>query len=164
MIYDISTPTVPVFVDYITNRNFSVTPSQANLATVGDLGPEDIKILTDSISPNGKTMMVVSNEVSGTVTLYSVEDPTGIADKAEALSFSVKAFPNPATDQVTVLLDKVNGIASVTLYDLQGKALISQVVSNNSQTVVNTSQLSEGMYLLRVRANGQNFVQKIIVR
>jgi hypothetical protein len=42
MIYNITNPSNPYFVQYINTRNFSVTPNQANLAAVGDLGPEGI--------------------------------------------------------------------------------------------------------------------------
>ena len=165
MVYDISTPTAPVFVDYIMNRDFSITPSAATVNTVGDLGPEGILILADSISPNGQTMMIVTNEVSGTVTMYSVQDATaGIADKTNQVSFSMMAYPNPATDQVTVLLDKVTGFASLTMYDMQGRQVSSQLTAANSQAVINTSDLPTGLYLLQVQANGQRLVQKIMVK
>lgn len=72
MIYNITIPTVPYFVQYINTRNFSVTPSQANLASVGDLGPEGIVFIPRNESPNGKDMIMLSNEVSGTVALFQI--------------------------------------------------------------------------------------------
>lgn len=73
MVYDVTNPNAPTYVTYINNRNFSVTPNAANVNTVGDLGPEGITMIDAAVSPNGKNLLVVSNEVSGTVTLFEVK-------------------------------------------------------------------------------------------
>jgi len=44
-----------------------VNPDEA-----GDLGPEGILFIDASESPNGQNLLAVANEVSGTITLYSV--------------------------------------------------------------------------------------------
>ena len=62
--YDITNPWMPLFVDYLNNRNFA--------AGTGDLGPEGLTFIPASESPNGLPMLVVANEISGTVTLYSI--------------------------------------------------------------------------------------------
>jgi len=72
MIYNITNPNSPYFVQYINTRNFAVSPSQANLATVGDLGPEGIVFIPRNESPNGKDLILLSNEVSGTVAVFQV--------------------------------------------------------------------------------------------
>ncbi len=72
MIYNITNPNSPYFVQYINTRNFAVTPNQANLATVGDLGPEGIVFVPRNESPNGKDLILLSNEVSGTVVVFQV--------------------------------------------------------------------------------------------
>ncbi len=75
MIYNITNPANPYFVQYINTRNFGVTPNQTNLAAVGDLGPEGIVFIPASESPNGVNMIMLSNEVSGTVALFSITTP-----------------------------------------------------------------------------------------
>jgi 2',3'-cyclic-nucleotide 2'-phosphodiesterase (5'-nucleotidase family) len=72
MIYNITNPQNPYFVQYINTRNFTITPSQANLATVGDLGPEGILFVPRTESPTGKDMILLSNEVSGTVAMFEI--------------------------------------------------------------------------------------------
>jgi 2',3'-cyclic-nucleotide 2'-phosphodiesterase (5'-nucleotidase family) len=72
MVYNITNPNSPYFVQYINTRNFSVTPNQANLATVGDLGPEGIVFIPRNESPNGKDLILLSNEVSGTVAIFQI--------------------------------------------------------------------------------------------
>jgi hypothetical protein len=70
MIYDITNPTSPVFVDYVNNREFAADPATSEAAK--DLGPEGVIFISAKDSPTHKAMLVVANEVSGTVTLYGV--------------------------------------------------------------------------------------------
>ena len=70
MVYDVTNPIAPVFVDYANNRDFTVDPATAEAAK--DLGPEGVIFIDAKNSPTGSPLLVVANEVSGTVTLYSV--------------------------------------------------------------------------------------------
>ncbi|MCF8255552.1 MAG: 5'-nucleotidase C-terminal domain-containing protein, partial [Bacteroidia bacterium] len=72
MIYNITNPNSPYFVQYINTRNFTQTPG-VNLG--GDLGPEGILFVPAGQSPNGKPMLIVSNEISGTVTIFNINAP-----------------------------------------------------------------------------------------
>lgn len=71
MVYDITQPHSPLFVDYANNRDFSVAPYDAPAA--GDLGPEGLLFIDAKDSPTRSPLLVVANEVSGTVTLYQIE-------------------------------------------------------------------------------------------
>ena len=71
-IYDISDPANPVYVNYVNNRNFDADP---NLPEAGDLGLEDILFIDADASPSGKPLVVTANSVSGTVTVFAVNDP-----------------------------------------------------------------------------------------
>jgi hypothetical protein len=73
MVYDITSPTAPTFVQYINSRNFTVAPTAANLATVGDLGPEGLAFISAADSPSGKPLVVVANEISGTVAIFEFD-------------------------------------------------------------------------------------------
>ena len=72
MIYDVTNPYHPEFVDYINNRNFSVEGAE-DLAGAGDLGTEGLLFIPDYQSPTNQSLLVVVNEVSGTVTTYAIE-------------------------------------------------------------------------------------------
>jgi DNA-binding beta-propeller fold protein YncE len=69
--YDITTPSSPVFVDYVNNRDFSV--SDLASPDAGDLGPEGVLFIPADESPTRQPLLVVSNEISGTVTTYALE-------------------------------------------------------------------------------------------
>lgn len=72
MIYNITDPANARYVNYINTRNFAKTPSAANIDSVGDLAPEAIVFIPKSESPNGQDLLLVSNEVSGTVAIIQL--------------------------------------------------------------------------------------------
>lgn len=70
MIYDVTRPRTPQFIDYVNNRNFSVDPATAVAAK--DLGPEGVIFIGAKDSPTRSPLLVVANEISGTLTFYEV--------------------------------------------------------------------------------------------
>ena len=80
-VYNISNPQAPRFVQYTIDRDFDENPSlgdnggdgvdESNPAA-GDLGPESIIVIPADQSPDGNILLVVGNEVSGTTTIYQI--------------------------------------------------------------------------------------------
>jgi len=70
MIYDITNPAAPFFVSYETQRDFGGDPE---IDTAGDLGPEGMTFIPAEQSPNGKPLLVVAYEVSGSTTIFEVD-------------------------------------------------------------------------------------------
>jgi hypothetical protein len=85
--YNISNPAKPYFVSYSNNRNFSIpipsNPSLSDLMNIGDLGPEGVLFISAKNSPNNHNLIVSSNEVSGSVSIYQVivEPKVNLVDK-----------------------------------------------------------------------------------
>ena len=75
-VYDVTDPANASFVTYVNNRDFSTD----EFANAGDLGPEGFAFVDKKDSPNGEYLLIVGNEVSGTTTVYSVEDLLGSSD------------------------------------------------------------------------------------
>jgi len=80
MIYDITQPQHAYFVDYIVNRDFAPkfeiedgVVTKGNPRIVGDLGPEGMKFIAENKSPNGKPLLLVANEISGTTVVYQLK-------------------------------------------------------------------------------------------
>ena len=69
MVYDISAPANTEYADYLNVRDFA----ESNLAKAGDLGPEGICTISAENSPTGNAMILVANEISGTVTVAQIE-------------------------------------------------------------------------------------------
>lgn len=69
VIYDLSIPFFPRFVDYVNNRDFTQDPETG---MPGDLGPEGLKIIPAHESPIRKPLLVTANEISGTTTIFEI--------------------------------------------------------------------------------------------
>ncbi|MBK9147270.1 MAG: choice-of-anchor I family protein [Flavobacteriales bacterium] len=72
VVFDVSVPSAPVFIQYLNNRDFN---GDAAAGTALDLGPEDIKFVSAADSPDGQPFLIVGNEVSGTVSLFRINPP-----------------------------------------------------------------------------------------
>lgn len=73
MVYDVTNPYAPQFANYFNNRNFEGDPEAG---TAGDLGPEGLVFIDAKDSPTGSPLLVVSNEVSGTTSIFGVSKPS----------------------------------------------------------------------------------------
>ena len=69
MVYDISEPENASFVQYITTRDFTSTDVETDNV---DQGPEGVKFVPAADSPNGNALLLVGNEVSGTINVFQV--------------------------------------------------------------------------------------------
>lgn len=73
--YDITDPSNASFVTYLNNRDFSQSVDDGgDLALAGDLGPESIAFIAAADSPTGEPLLAVGNEVSGTTTVFAIDD------------------------------------------------------------------------------------------
>ncbi|WHP04380.1 choice-of-anchor I family protein [Acinetobacter corruptisaponis] len=73
MVFDVTQPKQPIFQDYLNTREIwdEADPSK-NLSAHGDLGPEGLIFIAAKDSPNGKPMLIVGNEVSGSTAIHQV--------------------------------------------------------------------------------------------
>ena len=78
-------------------------------------------------------------------------DPSGIDD---VTANSVKLYPNPTTGNLYV---DVEGLQKVEIIDAVGRVVMSQ---NNG--TVNMSNLANGIYTVRVSANGTTTIKKVV--
>lgn len=78
VVLDLSHPTAPTLVTYVNNRKYPTNAAGGFLACgdvndCGDLGPEGLTFVPARKSPTGKPLLVVSNEVSSSTTIWQVE-------------------------------------------------------------------------------------------
>ncbi|MEZ4785929.1 MAG: choice-of-anchor I family protein [Candidatus Kapaibacterium sp.] len=161
MVYDITDPSAPSFVEYVNNRDFS---GDAEDGTAGDLGPEGILFVDKSSSPTNSPLLIVTNEVSGTTTVYeinsvqsgsskSVSEDLTVAGELEAIS------PNPATTDATISFEmKREGRVSIEIVTARGEKVATLLdeergAGENSATL-NFSELPQGAYFSRLTIDG----------
>lgn len=93
MVYDITDPLNPTFVNYANNRDFTVSPTINDKTNpqVGDLGPEGLLFISAVNSPNGKPLLVTANEVSGSTTIFSIDDVKSVPEPGTIFGFLATA-------------------------------------------------------------------------
>jgi hypothetical protein len=79
MTFDITDPQSVQFVSYTSHRNYDAAVAAedgevtgASLTQAGDLAPEGMQFVPADQSPTGGALLLVANEVSGTLSVYRV--------------------------------------------------------------------------------------------
>jgi len=119
----------------------------------------------------GKTLVVEfgcssNNEGSYTyfyhdsINLVKTTATVGIATKESNLS-NIQVYPNPSSDGLFNLRNVSTGTASV--YDLLGKLVYSQSITNSNQ-LINLSAQGKGLYILKVTSNNTDKIQKLVIK
>ncbi len=98
-----------------------------------------------SVAANGNGQFTGDQVVTGDSGSVS-----SLAIEAEAfLNFSM--YPNPSSDFLTVQLPSGTDIAQVGVYDYTGRLMVSQKVTQQSNTV-DVKDLSNGLYVVKVKS------------
>jgi hypothetical protein len=69
VVYDVTDPKEPKFQTYVNTRDLNQAPGPG---TGGDLGPEGIIFVPAADSPNGKDLLIVAFEISGSTAIYEI--------------------------------------------------------------------------------------------
>lgn len=86
---------------------------------------------------------------------------TGVAENM--IENSISLFPNPAKDKLNVSFES-NTASEVTLNDIFGNAVATAAVSVGAKsTIINTSNLTSGMYILNVATENGTISRKVII-
>lgn len=138
IVYDITDPLTPQFIDYYTNRSYN--------PTIGDIAPEIIKFIPAEDSPNNENLILVGYEVSGSMGIIQVGGTiNSISEEVKASSFSI--YPNPALNNV-----RFNKQISGSVLDMNGKV----VLTFTNVTQLDITALESGVYIVSTIEEGQS--------
>jgi hypothetical protein len=156
MVYDISDPAAPVFVDYANTRD--------NTAFGGDNGPEGVLYISRADSPDGEAYVVSANEVSGTLAIFRLDGvPLNTADAA-AHAPQVLVYPNPTTGRFHIDVSNLEGQVLAEVFDLAGKRIWVTEGAPSGDGIrldVNLSGQPSGNYLLRVTTGSRTHTSRV---
>ena len=77
---------------------------------------------------------------------------------------SIAAYPNPSNGMINIAVNGLNSNAELTVFTLQGKAIISKTITNNSITSLDLTYLPKGAYIVRVNNEKTNIISKLIIQ
>ncbi|MBN2745402.1 MAG: T9SS type A sorting domain-containing protein, partial [Bacteroidales bacterium] len=76
---------------------------------------------------------------------------------------AIKVVPNPVSDILSIYLENaVFNDTKVELFSTNGKLITSLIISNTDNYKLNMSNLTEGIYLLKISNNLQTVTKKVV--
>ena len=76
----------------------------------------------------------------------------------------MKLQPNPATSQVSLNIEGVNGMVNCSIIDMSGRVVYNQSINAENANVINLNSLAKGAYFVRITNEQFSKVEKLIVR
>lgn len=93
----------------------------------------------------------------------NVQDPNATAIPETPTTSNMTLWPNPATDVLNIALNgSMTGATDVTVTDLNGRVVMNERHNLNAgrgQFSMNTAQLVDGIYMVRIGGTSQRFVK-----
>ena len=89
-----------------------------------------------------------------------------LASSVPTAIYKVTAFPNPASDQLTIAYTLENSaVATITLRNMLGQVVASQQTTNSAtgNVTFNTGKLPDGIYIYTFEANGERTTGRVVV-
>lgn len=118
---------------------------------------EQVSGVTTNDFTNPVVYEVVAQDGTSIEWTVTVSVSTGIDDKQE-MAFSV--FPNPSNGNVFIHCDSDFRGATIKIFDMTG-ALLFEYAMNNARKALDLSQLSKGIYIIRMETEKQTYSQRI---
>ena len=134
---------------------------------------EDIESIANA--GTGKQECQNAGSILEFLKIYSQPEVFQNVDPSEVRSFfegentvyplqSFKIYPNPADHFVNIQTDKSYELLEIYIFDITGKQIQQQKISNSDYLLLETSKLDSGIYLIEVKMNGINSeIQKLII-
>ena len=91
----------------------------------------------------------VTGEISSRYLAHWFSTPAAVSP-TDNVSNGAAVYPNPFVDKVVVVLPRVGGDCSVSMYDLVGRQVVSPRTCQTNETVIEVGSLTSGAYVIVV--------------
>ncbi|TRW25124.1 S8 family serine peptidase [Flavobacterium zepuense] len=132
-------------------------------------GDNDVDNIERIDIPNASGTYTITIDHEGSLTSGPQEYSLIVTNATEALGaddFKFNLFavwPNPANSEVNInLVQDSSAPATVAFYDIQGREVLVRELSQ-SLSVINTNNLSAGVYMVKVTQGAKQQVKKVVV-
>jgi hypothetical protein len=117
-----------------------------------NIAGETDSVFTTQVSGD-YAVVITQNGCTDTSDCFTISNTVGIQD-IKNLNYTVKLFPNPTTNSITLNLDGISNV-NLELFDIQGKLLLTKNRAFN-QEQIDVSAFKTGTYFLRILSNEGN--------
>ncbi|MDZ4667271.1 MAG: CHRD domain-containing protein [bacterium] len=161
---------VAIDLDPFTN-NGSYLYAKSNLG-FNDLISQAMR-RNDSTYVNIHTSVFANGEIRGQLLRnYRISSlsssPTGVTNFNVNLPNGINVYPNPIANELNINLNAFyNGNATVVIYDLNGKTVLTkmnQVSAGNNVILLNTENLSPGLFIVELQLNNELIARTKIIK
>ena len=164
---------VDIYLSLDTGRTFPIVLAQnvpntgSALVTIPDVSSTTARVKIKA-SNNIFFSMSRRNVVIGTVAtaVPTIDTATPNSIKELTVEEGISIYPNPATDQVTVTLNKEAGNGTVQMMSMLGQTIWSEELTRQqSAKSIPVNHLSKGVYYIRfVNQAGAVLTQKLVLK
>jgi outer membrane protein assembly factor BamB len=109
--------------------------------------------------------MSLKNDMDIALDYYTVlelsESPVGISENSQKLNQLISVFPNPGQNEINISnLANENDIVELRISDINGKTILENRIDLTSNHIINTRDLSKGVYFIHVSNQKSTTVTK----
>ena len=72
-------------------------------------------------------------------------------------------FPNPSNGIVNIRAIQQSGDAQITIYDVNGRAVVSQEATMQNTVSINAQSLITGIYIITIEGDNYTHTAKLII-
>ena len=156
--------------------SFAVIKAGPHTAEVGQLYIGSKKVggynghvgltVLDTVAFDTFTIHVDSSNVSGADNLVNATVTTTPDEDVNAEAINMNVYPNPASNNVNVVMTGVKGQTVITVHDMSGKAVASMKVDvdeNNQIINLPVGNFSQGIYFIKAVNGSAVMTKKLII-
>lgn len=148
-VFNVTDPTAPTFETYVNNRDTTLDVENPD----GDLAPEGVIYIAPEDNTTGNGLIVVANEVSATISVYSLANDTLSTEEFTPENNRITVYPNPI-DNGLLFFSKESGFE---MYDMVGR----KVASSQLASYIRIDNFETGIYVIHFK-NGST--QKVLIK
>jgi hypothetical protein len=132
--------------------------SYTSPAVSGPIGktPQDLAIYSSSSSNSSVATYALFDDI-----YFRAQSDTNLSVNENLIASKISVSPNPAKDFVTISTDNSLTINKVDVLDINGRLVQQNIFDNISNTQINISDLSSGLYFMKISSNKGTLTKKI---
>lgn len=118
--------------------------------------PKTTLVAGDSITNNAYIYFDFNSPVVTNTAITLITLPTGI-NNLQITNSALKVFPNPTKDEITIAGYTLqnNQPAQLKIFDVMGKQVLNQSITNLNSQIVNLKSFASGVYYLQLNSGQQ---------
>lgn len=151
------------FMEFNTEDIFDIVKVYDGSEKLGEFSGNELP--PDLTAHSGLMSVFFSTNLSVTNTGWKASYiTTPVGTSKQEMNDIVKIFPNPANDVLNIELSEIQLYTEVYIYDLLGRKVRSSEMINSRSIRVVTSDLTNGIYFVKVSYLDNSITKKVVIR